>query len=116
MLLSFVLEMDNADALDDIRGLLDSFDSVLASCAAVRDAGGGPTMELAIVAGQSPHVLVDDLLLPRAAAAAVFERVVFVFAPNTTYYEKKMLGARNSRATLSPSSTRTSPTASHGWA
>lgn len=97
MLLSFVLEMDNADALGDIRGLLDSFDSVLRNCATVRDASGDPTMELAIVTGQSPHVLVEELLLPRAAAAAVFERVIVVFAPDTTYYEKKMLGALQSR-------------------
>lgn len=97
MLLSFVLEMDNADALGDIRGLLDSFDSVLRSCAAVGTGEDAPTMELAIVTGQSPHVLVEELLLPRAVAAALFQRVIVVFAPDTTYYEKKMLGAMHAR-------------------
>lgn len=100
MLLSLVLEMDNADALGDVRGLTESFDSVLRSCAKVREAVDAPEMELTIVVGQHPHLITDELLVPRATGSGLFSRVIVLFAAKTTYYEKKMLGVIHSRGDL----------------
>lgn len=96
MRVSFVLEMDNADAVDDVPSAIDSFESVLAACRDARSADPELTCELTIVMAAARHAVVEAELLPRARLAGVFDDVGVVVAPNTTYYEKKMLGALKS--------------------
>lgn len=96
MLLSFVLEMDNADAVDDVQLALESFTSVVTACQAARVAAAELRLQLTFVVARPGHPVVDRELLPMAQGSGVFEDIGLVVAPNTTYYEKKMVGALKS--------------------
>lgn len=96
MLVSFVLEMDNADAVDDVQLAIESFTSVVAACRAALDVDAALRLQLTFVAARPGHPVVERELLPRAQASGVFEDIGLIVAPNTTYYEKKMLGALKS--------------------
>lgn len=100
MRLSFVLEMDNADAVDEVRLAVESFESVIGTARSARDADTDLHLQLTFVVARAGHPVVDGELLPRAQASGMFEDIGVVVAPNTTYYEKKMLGALKSDGDL----------------
>lgn len=94
--LSFVLEMDNADAAEDVRLAVESFESVLASSRDALQAYPDLQLQLTFVVARAGHPVVDGELLPRARTAGVFDDIGVIAAPSTTYYEKKMVGALKS--------------------